>query len=229
MATSAGERTALRRQESIYKTTAESASSPVYSSYDNVYTLSNNCLKSVSNYQGLLDILKGKSYINPQLDGAAAAKAHIWAGNFVVVDLSGGFESSVTSIVQDGSSIKLDPSFNTITFPAPVYSGGSGFGGGQNYPGWIMDPSAAGLLECFSSTSLPIYFERFGKVAYRSSQDYWNAVTYGDRLNGFSYPSRVAFVMQPTDTNTPTALIYAPKASYNSNTPEQQLARWCNQ
>jgi len=229
MATTAGERTNYRRQASIYKTTAKSAASSEYSSYDTAYVVDNGCLRSAASYSGFLDMVKGKHIINPQLDGAPAAKAEVWAGNFIAIDLSGASNPSVTSIsaLGTGGNIEYGNS-NRVVFPAIDYSPGTGLGGGQNYPGWVMDPSASAMIECLSDTSVPIYFERFGKVSYRSSQAYWDAVRNGDLLNGMQYPSRVSFAYQATDLSSATALTYAPESSFGVLDPSAQLARWCS-
>lgn len=227
MATTAGERTNVKRQSAIYRTTAYNAGSNEYNSYDRAYNVNDGCLKSAASYAGFLDMVKGKHLINPQLDGAPAAKSEVWAGNFVAIDLSGTTHPSVVSIVLDASSIAYGVS-NEVVFPAIDYSPGVGLGGGQQYPGWVLDPSAAALVDCLSTTSAPVYFERFGKVSYRSSQAYWDAVTQGDLLNGMQYPSKVNFAFQPTDLSSATALVYAPMSSFHTLDPTAQLARWCS-
>ena len=227
MATTAGERTNVKRQSAIYRTTAANAGSNEYNSYDRAYNVNDGCLKSAASYGGFLDMVKGKHLINPQLDGAPAAKSEAWAGNFVAIDLSGATHPSVVSIVASGTSIAYGVS-NEVVFPAIDYSPGAGFGGGPQYPGWVLDPSAAALIDCLSSTSVPVYFERFGRVSYRSSQAYWDAVTQGDLLNGMQFPSRVNFAFQPTDLSSATALAYAPMSSFDTLDPTAQLARWCS-
>lgn len=230
MATTSGERTSVKRQASIYKTTANNASNSKYNLYDHLYNVNNGCLLSTSSYEGYLDIVKGKHIINPQLDGAPATKSQIWAGNFITIDLSGTTHSSVVTLDTSNNSIIYGIS-NEVIFPAITYNNTdpSGFGGGLQYPGWILDPSAASLINCPSNTSEPVYFEHFGKVSFRSSQEYWNAISNGDLLNGLQYPSKINFSLQPTNLSSTTALMYAPEPSYNSLDPSAQLARWCLQ
>lgn len=222
--TTSGERTDAYRQSSIYKTTAVNSNSSNYISNDNAYNVKNGCFIAANSYSGFLDLVKGKHLNNPILDGASAGTSQMWEGNFIKVDLSG-----ITHSLVSGFNIEINlENSNTQKFPSPIFTEGWG-DSAELYPGHIIDPSGVGLLACDKNGNVPVYFNKFGKVTYRESQEYWDAITKGFVWNGMSFPSRVILKQQETNLSTSIAQKYAPQASYDNNNPNDQYNKWCSQ
>lgn len=223
---SSGERTKSKKQSVKYLTTLANKTSDNYKNYDTNYKLDGDCLKSAQSYEDLLDITKGKYYSNPQLNGATATKMESWAGNFISVDLSGCGFAPITDLSWNGTNIILNEN-NMMPFTLPQFVSGT-WGGSDRYPGYIVDASSAFTYHiCNKNNDKSVLIEKYGKINYRYTQDYWNAVD-GDRLNGINYPTKINFNIQETDMTNENALIYAPQASYKNNNSTDQLERWCS-
>lgn len=246
VATTSGERTAYKRQTSKFQTTSKShkknaAEIKSYQAYDNAYNI-NNCksLVSARSYADLLDVTKGKHYVNPQLDGSSMANYQSWAGNFIKIDNTGNDYVFVgTNNTNDsGSNNDNYPNINEITnnvLPEPtddiIWDSTS------TIQRFFIDPrvntdSSNNIIytRCGNLYPNPINFDAsYTKIKCRDSQIYWDAVTKGEKLNGMRYPSKINFSSQETNLNNTIAMQYAPQPNkIEPLNSVEQLDRWCN-
>ena len=234
VATTSGERTAYKRQASKFKTTENSHKQTPdkvkgYQSYDNNYII-NTCksLVSARSYADLLDITKGKHYVNPLLDGSSMANYQSWVGNFIHIDNSGNPYVFVGTNTNSSTSYPdiLDISENVLP-----YLSISGEIDDTKIQQFFLDPRINNDFEYKYKCNInPVDFDAsYTKIDYRDSQIYWDAVTKGEKLNGMRYPSKIIFSSQETNLNNTISQQYAPQP--NKNYPHNsvdQLKRWCN-
>tara|TARA_Y100000389_G_scaffold199598_1_gene238310 strand:+ start:1487 stop:2242 length:756 start_codon:yes stop_codon:yes gene_type:complete len=241
VATTSGERTAYKRQASKFKTTANShkqtaAEVKGYQNYDNNYNI-NNCksLVSARSYDDLLDITKGKHYVNPLLDGSSMANYQSWAGNFIKIDNTGNDYVFVGTNNTNNSGNNNDnyPNINEIDNNVlPIPTDVVVWDSTSTIQRFFIDPrvntdSSNNIIytRCGNLYPYPIIFDAsYTKIKCRDSQIYWDAVTKGEKLNGIMYPTKINFSSQETNLNNTIAQQYAPLP----NNSVDQLNRWCN-
>jgi hypothetical protein len=242
VATTSGERTAYKRQASKFKTTANShkqtaAEVKGYQDYDNNYNI-NNCksLVSARSYDDLLDITKGKHYVNPLLDGSSMANYQSWAGNFIKIDNTGNDYVFVGTNNTNDSGVNNDNYPNIINEISnnvlPIPTDDVVWDSTSTIQRFFIDPrvntdSGNNIIytRCGNLYPNPVNFDAsYTKIKCRDSQIYWDAVTKGEKLNGIMYPSKINFCSQETNLNNTIAQQYAPLP----NNSVDQLDRWCN-
>lgn len=240
-----GDYTRSKRQSTIYKSFRNSIKSNdthdlnKIQKYDNNYIIkrtdidllngNKGCLVSANSHSALLDITKGKYYVNPILTGASAAKYESWTGVFILSDVSG--IDSIKDLSWNGTSV-LEGSNNIMQFPPPSQKETEEWNNNA-YPGFIIDPKNQIFWnQCYDNdTQLIAPIANTGKLDYKWTNAYWKAVS-GQPLHGLSFPQKICITDQRTNLNTVNAIHYAPRPVVGDGpggeiNNELQYTVWC--
>lgn len=182
-----------KRQKTIYKNLSENTNSsagpdPIKlngSRYNDKFIVkggagNNACLASAKNYELLLDLAKGKRFINPVLDGGSVDTDELWFGNVLEIDYSG---NNITPVLNN------------------IMSNDVGCGAAE----YTIDP----LQNMFYPSCDTSFIKSVSDVTFRETNYYWKAIN-AQPLNGMRYPAPIRIGPQNTDATTTTFENYAP-------------------
>jgi hypothetical protein len=155
-------------------------------------------LTSAKSYESLLDVSKGRRYVNPLLPLLNSKNAlnsnEMWSGNLYSIDYSANKIANVVDTSYNGGNS------NKIIFPmtqtqADAYSGWTGL-----YPGVVIDPSYRIFYEsCINSTNgQGPQWRNLVDISYNTNSSnsksyYKKNMLNANKLYGMNYPEQIAF------------------------------------
>ena len=233
-----------KRRKAKYKTLSKNKSNIEYQRYDNTYNLvncsnGNGYVKSAKSYDDLLDITVGKHLINPVLNGSASSNYDSWLSSFITVaqqqnnsDNSDNSDNIVTKSIKktnnpENNTIEYNEN-NKIGFPDLDTELDNDWGD-DSIPGFVYDPKSNRINSCknIPIQNLPYQIKKYGKIDYKNTTHYWNAVK-DEKMSGFFYPTKVNLQNQHTLVNTTNNLFQPLPSQINDSLNKYQYDTWCN-
>ena len=225
-----------KRRKAKYKTLSKNKSNIEYQRYDNTYNLvncsnDNGYVKSAKSYDDLLDITVGKHLINPVLNGSASSNYDSWLSSFITVEQTNNDNNIVTKSIK-----KTNPENNTIEYNENNKIGFPDLNteldndwGDDSIPGFVYDPNSNRINSCrnIPIQNLPYQIKKYGKIDYKNTTHYWNAVK-DEKMSGFFYPTKVNLQNQHTLVNTTNNLFQPLPSQINDSLNKDQYDTWCN-
>ena len=199
----------------------------------------NGYVKSAKSYDDLLDITVGKHLINPVLNGSASSNYDSWLSSFITVaqqqnnsDNSDNSDNIVTKSIKktnnpENNTIEYNEN-NKIGFP-DLNTELDNDWGDDSIPGFVYDPNSNRINSCrnIPIQNLPYQIKKYGKIDYKNTTHYWNAVK-DEKMSGFFYPTKVNLQNQHTLVNTTNNLFQPLPSQINDSLNKYQYDTWCN-
>jgi hypothetical protein len=226
-----------KRRKVKYKTLSKNKSNIEYQKYDNTYNLvncsnGNGYVKSAKSYDDLLDITVGKHLINPVLNGSASSNYDSWLSSFITVEQTNNDNNIVTKSIKktnnsENNTIEYNEN-NKIGFPDLDTEIDNDWGD-NSVPGFVYDPNSNRINNCrnIPIQNLPYQIKKYGKIDYKNTTHYWNAVK-DEKMSGFFYPTKVNLQNQHTLVNTTNNLFQPLPSQINDSLNKDQYDTWCN-
>ena len=226
-----------KRRKAKYKTLSKNKSNIEYQRYDNTYNLvncsnGNGYVKSAKSYDDLLDITVGKHLINPVLNGSASSNYDSWLSSFITVEQTNNDNNIVTKSIKktnnpENNTIEYNEN-NKIGFPDLDTELDNDWGD-DSIPGFVYDPNSNRINSCrnIPIQNLPYQIKKYGKIDYKNTTHYWNAVK-DEKMSGFFYPTKVNLQNQHTLVNTTNNLFQPLPSQINDSLNKYQYDTWCN-
>lgn len=152
-------------------------------------------LTSAKSYELLLDVTKGRRYVNPLLPLQSSSKEfnsnEMWSGNLYSIDYSANKIANVVDTSYNGGNE------NRIVFPMTQTQIQANSDWNGLYPGVVVDPSYAIFYEsCINSTNgQGPQWRNLVDISFNinSTSYYKKNMLNANKLYGMNYPEQIAF------------------------------------